>query len=845
MIPALSRKKDPKKMFTDSSFYNSKYHPTIADQVEMAHKLSSAMFNEQNKGTKGAKMYLTRMENSGGFGDEVPKHDNVPNMKLVMNPEGKVHVWDDLPPEQRPDMGQLATHAAPNLSIPEVADPVAESLQAGVGKGGELFTKRKQKADSWVVDESTIGRINPGAVADKFIQEQTQQQLATQQQKMFEQQQKQQIQQEQVAAREADQLQQQREAQQTFIQQQQFKQEQSMEVRRIQEMAQQQIDFPQDFQHTSLKARSYTPSLDLGCHNVQGINVWDNTAPRGWGSSRTGGTPTRGAVATPGPGISGAAEGEMMARMEETRLREEEERRLMQEERLRMEEEQRMEAVRMQQQQEEQMRLKQEREEQMRREQEEMMRQEEERRRLEQEKLQLEEERRRLEEERFRQEELRRQEEEMRRQQEEMKRQEAEQLRLEQMRQQEQEQRQRQEQEEIFRQAEMKRQEEEQMQFQQQEQMIIQQQREQQQQMQMQQQQMQMQQQQQREQQQMQFQQQQVQTSSMTSQEQKISSITKAGGFSYGAIPTKQPKSQPQEAALPPMSSSFESSQSQQFTSVQQSSSSFSAQQQSQSEIYESQEFNGGVMKGYRRKDEASTNGSHGARDSGIFTGINGDANSLVDDTFDYKKHTVKDLAAHFALVKPKQNIPSNILPEQRNYNGGQAPQLNYLGANEAGATVTSQQTARRELSQQDIEASKQAYEMKKKQQMEAKQTTTTTTTTDSVVRRTTETSSEQKSERRMSLRDSLMLDPAQAHADAGLIDPSAILRGSDITGRKSTTEGMNQSSVEGETDKVMNKWDNHNTIARGWAGMSKNYQPVTFRSIYNIGNKQESSFQL
>lgn len=50
---------------------------------------------------------------------------------------------------------------------------------------------------------------------------------------------------------------------------------------------------------------------------------------------------------------------------------------------------------------------------------------------------------------------------------------------------------------------------------------------------------------------------------------------------------------------------------------------------------------------------------------------------------------------------------------------------------------------------------------------------------------------------------------------------------------------------IPGETDKVMNKWDNHNTIARGWAGMGKNYQPVTFRSIYNIGNKQESSFQL
>jgi len=133
------KKKDPKKMFTDSSFYNSKYHPTIADQVEMAHKLSSAMFNEQNKGTKGAKMYLTRMENSGGFGDDIPKHDNVPNMKLVMNPEGKVHLWDDLPADQRPDYQQIAVHAAPNLDIPEVKDPVAESLNAGIGKGEKSF----------------------------------------------------------------------------------------------------------------------------------------------------------------------------------------------------------------------------------------------------------------------------------------------------------------------------------------------------------------------------------------------------------------------------------------------------------------------------------------------------------------------------------------------------------------------------------------------------------------------------------------------------------------------------------------------------------------------------------
>ena len=52
---------------------------------------------------------------------------------------GKVHLWDDLPEDQRPDLGQVAVHAAPNLSLPEVADPVAESLNAGIGKGEKCF----------------------------------------------------------------------------------------------------------------------------------------------------------------------------------------------------------------------------------------------------------------------------------------------------------------------------------------------------------------------------------------------------------------------------------------------------------------------------------------------------------------------------------------------------------------------------------------------------------------------------------------------------------------------------------------------------------------------------------
>merc|ERR1711874_798088 len=315
------------------------------------------------------------------------------------------------------------------------------------------------------------------------------------------------------------------------------------------------------------------------------------------------------------------------------------------------------------------------------------------------------------------------------------------------------------------------------------------------------------------------------------------------------------------QLAMPPLSSSssvFESSQSQQFSSVQQSSSSFSQSQSSQSsqatnQIYESQEFNGGVMKGYKVKEEFSSEFGEGrnVRDSGVFTGINGDSNALVDEEFDRKKHTVKDLAKHFALVKPKQNIPHNILPEQRIYNGDHGPALNYLGASEADGQVHS--LVRKEMSQQDVEASKAAYEMKKKQQMEQQQQSSSSTTTNtsssssSTVVKRTESSSrseqEAKSERRMSLRDSLMLDPAQAHADAGIIDPSAILRGCEVTGRRSTSEGVfSQSTVQGETDKILNKWDNHNTIARGWAGVQANYHPVTFRKMYNVDNQKQTA---
>merc|ERR1712106_1105452 len=233
-------------------------------------------------------------------------------------------------------------------------------------QGGELFAKRRKRAENWVVDETSIGQAKPSAFADKFMQEQTQQQVAFQQQQQFEQQQREQISQQQISQQQSELLQQQQEAKQTFAQQQQFKQEQSLEIRRQQEeqimaqqqMSQQQMDFPQNFQHTDLKARSFTPSLDLGVHNVQGINVWANTAPRGWSTSyqRTKATPPKSNPPTVSvcPATPSLDTEIIQQRMQETRIHEQEEQMQMQQQQqmMQMQQEQQMK-MRIQQQQEE------------------------------------------------------------------------------------------------------------------------------------------------------------------------------------------------------------------------------------------------------------------------------------------------------------------------------------------------------------------------------------------------------------------------------------------------------------------------------------------------------------
>merc|ERR1719384_1887533 len=231
-------------------------------------------------------MFLKRSKKSGEILESEPievKHDKTPNLKLVMNPEGKLHDWNDLPEEEVPDELQVAYQGNP-----EIAKTLVEGMNNCKGRGGELFAKRRKKADKWVVDENQIGLgDHPSQFADEFISQQNTAREQFVQEKEEEFQAQQQIRDEADAQQRAEQQEYQQQQQQIFQEQQLMKQQQSVQIKQQQANRKQSLsaDLPPNFQHCSLKGRPFTPSMDLGIHNVQGIDVWTTRGPKPYGKA--------------------------------------------------------------------------------------------------------------------------------------------------------------------------------------------------------------------------------------------------------------------------------------------------------------------------------------------------------------------------------------------------------------------------------------------------------------------------------------------------------------------------------------------------------------------------------
>ncbi|XP_056629938.1 uncharacterized protein LOC130440687 isoform X1 [Diorhabda sublineata] len=157
-----------RKVFASSAFYEKGFHPTIEDQIKLAHRISSSLSDISNKSSKGQSMYVKRMKRSvkwvhegegrGGFnGQELNSCNDKPKdpIKLVMNPHGQVHDINSL--------RKQGYNVDTALLSPEIAQEIVKGLNSPKGKGAELFAKRRKRSEKWVVGETNGTRQTPSA----------------------------------------------------------------------------------------------------------------------------------------------------------------------------------------------------------------------------------------------------------------------------------------------------------------------------------------------------------------------------------------------------------------------------------------------------------------------------------------------------------------------------------------------------------------------------------------------------------------------------------------------------------------------------------------------------------
>lgn len=161
-------------LYSSSWFYKNdqNLYPTIEEQVELCRKIASQLVDENNKRSRGAEMFYKRVRraqkwvhppiidnqptggmNGGIGGDEnipidLPKiSKEPPKLKLILDPRGGVKTVDHFP------RGTLNLDAM----SPEICSSIVKDLNSpdGSNKGAQIFARRRQKSDQWVIDENS------------------------------------------------------------------------------------------------------------------------------------------------------------------------------------------------------------------------------------------------------------------------------------------------------------------------------------------------------------------------------------------------------------------------------------------------------------------------------------------------------------------------------------------------------------------------------------------------------------------------------------------------------------------------------------------------------------------
>lgn len=178
------------KKFSSSWFYEEQgnVYPSIEEQVEMCRKIASQLINEENKESKGASMFNKRVKRSVKWvtpqlpQDQQQKEQQEQQRNLIRKEPPKLKLILD--PRQLKSIEILKKSGVNvvehNSVSPDICHSIVQDLlspDAHKSKGAQIFMKRREKSENWVVDENELSeKIKLEKRKKEQLQQQQQQQ---------------------------------------------------------------------------------------------------------------------------------------------------------------------------------------------------------------------------------------------------------------------------------------------------------------------------------------------------------------------------------------------------------------------------------------------------------------------------------------------------------------------------------------------------------------------------------------------------------------------------------------------------------------------------------------------
>lgn len=198
-----------KKIFADSAFYDDPQHkyPTIEEQIKMARKVALSLTSPANKRARGHQMFNKRREKSDTWSAGMDMDEEVYYNPDPWSNRSGPHTWQPdpvrsypspsaptpLPPsnidrwmapsykdygaKEEKTPGSLSAEEFERMRLyeqktlhntvsPQLCFNLANDLRNAKGKAGQMFAKRRARADEHVIDESNVrGGPDPNIMA--------------------------------------------------------------------------------------------------------------------------------------------------------------------------------------------------------------------------------------------------------------------------------------------------------------------------------------------------------------------------------------------------------------------------------------------------------------------------------------------------------------------------------------------------------------------------------------------------------------------------------------------------------------------------------------------------------